>query len=78
MKTYSLNSIWFKTVKGTEFEQFNWDEIAEVLITQEYILPCAHVSGRYILNHSKLNCSRDEIKGVILKVLVKTLGRKGA
>lgn len=80
MRTYSWNNLWFKTVKGTPLEKYNWDEIAEVLISEGYIIPLPQASGesttRYILNHDKLNCSKFEVHSRILNLLAKTLPAK--
>ena len=80
MRTFELKSIWFKTVQGTKLETYNWDEIAQVLLEQGLITLVAprgeNSFTRYKLNHSKLNCSRDEIQNAILEVLAKTLPAK--
>jgi hypothetical protein len=77
MRTFDLPSIWFKTVEGTPLREYNWDEIALVLSEQGLITlvapPGANGFTRYKLNHEKLNCSREETRGVILKVLAEHL-----
>lgn len=80
MRSFPLKNIWFKTVKGTELEKFNWDEIAEILIEKGLISlvaePGHDAFTRYKLNHSKLNCTRAETHSVILEVLRRELPRK--
>jgi hypothetical protein len=80
MRSYKLTDLWFKTVKDTELERYNWDEIAQVL--SEYGLitlvaaPNENVFSRYKLNHDKLNCEKSENLKVILEVLRRELPRR--
>ena len=77
MRTFKLTDLWFKTVQGTPLKNYNWNEIATVLIDQGILSPIASPGSdcfdRYILNHSKLNCGASETRSVILEVLTKYL-----
>jgi hypothetical protein len=80
MRTFDLPSIWFKTVDGTSLREYNWDEIAQVLLEQGLITlvapPGADGFTRYKLNHDKLNCPKDKTHSVILEVLERELPRR--
>jgi len=81
MRTFKLTDLWFKTVQGTKLKEFNWNEIAEILIQHELITPVASPGkdcfDRYKLNHDKLNCEPNMVRGVILEVLTKYLPTGG-
>lgn len=81
MRTYPLPSIWFKTVKGQpDLEQFNWDEIALVLLDHGRIRLHASPNNdgfdRYSIVFRIENESHSAVRSEILDVLRRELPRR--
>lgn len=80
MRTFDLPTIWFRTVQGTELKDYNWEEVAEVLLERRFITlvapPGADGFTRYKLNHSELGPHKSETKRVILEALREELPRR--
>lgn len=80
MRTFDLPAIWFKTVEGTELRNYDWNEIAQVLLERRYITlvapPGADGFTRYKLNHEELKCDRKDISRVILDCLREELPKR--
>lgn len=74
MRTYPLSKIWHRTVRGTDLEYMNWDEIALCLLHHGLIgiesSAPAKVFDRYFeTDKISTELSKKEYKDELLKVL---------
>lgn len=72
MRTYPLASLWHRTVRGTELEHANWDDIAKILLRENLIGLVAgrdKVFDRYYETDRFPPMSKPQYKQQILKVL---------